>query len=249
MSVTEANKKKIQSNRREIFELETLVNLNKQLVYSTRATIDQNYASIMRNYSSAFLSNHNLTTQNTDNLFRNRVAILTNMEVDGEVEINFRESMTNEANLDFLEMQAKVNELVLEVNNRMSEVNTLLIETNKMIMKANQTSVDFNAENLAINKRFLNGEFHPSKATSDANKDRANLNKARCGEISNLAVKNAKKLKTLDSKAKANSVQVLYNAAEISKRRGSISENQKEILENQEEVARLISFKIKRKKY
>ena len=42
---------------------------------------------------------------------------MTNMEVEGEVEINFRESMTNEANLDFLEMQASVNELVLEVNN------------------------------------------------------------------------------------------------------------------------------------
>ena len=200
MDLTKSNKNKIQSNRREIFELETTVNANKQLVYSTRATIDQNYASIMRNYSSAFLSNHNLTTQNTDNLFRNRVAILTNMEVDGEIEINFRESMTNEANLDFLEMQATVNELVLDVNNRMSEINTLLIETNKMIMKANQASVDFNSENLAINKRFLNGEFHPSKATSDANKERADLNKNRCEKIRSIAQKNTAMLKNLIKK-------------------------------------------------
>ena len=105
-------------NRREIFELETTINQNKAMVYATRATIEQNYTSIMRNYSSTFMGNHNLTAQNTDNLFRNRVAILTNMDVDGEVEINFRESMTNEANLDFLEMQATVNELVLEINNR-----------------------------------------------------------------------------------------------------------------------------------
>lgn len=248
MDLTMSNKNKIQSNRREIFELETLVNANKQLVYSTRATIDQNYSSIMRNYSSAFLSNHNLTTQNTDNLFRNRVAILTNMEVDGEVEINFRESMTNEANLDFLEMQATVNELVLEVNNRVSEINTLLIETNKMIMKANQASVDFNSENLAINKRFINGEFHPSKATSVANKVRADLNKKRCNEIRAVAKKNSKRLKVLDEKARSNSVEALYNAAEISKRRGFISNNQKDIMESQEEVARMISSKIKRKK-
>jgi hypothetical protein len=247
MDLTEANKVQIQSNRRKIFELETSVNANKQLVYSTRATIDQNYSSIIRNYSSAFLSNHNLTTQNTDNLFRNRVAILTNMEVDGEVEINFRESMTNEANLDFLEMQAKVNELVLEINNRMSEINTLLIDTNKMIMKANQASVNFNKENLAINKRFLNGEFHPSKATSEANAERANSNKKRCAEINNLSNKNAKLLTVLDKKAKNNSMEVLLNAAEISKRRDLISENQKKIIENQEEVARMISSKIKRK--
>ena len=247
MDITASNKRKIQSNRREIFELETIINSNKTLVYSTRATIEQNYTSIMRNYSSTFMGNHNLTTQNTDNLFRNRVAILTNMEVDGEVEINFRESMTNEANLDFLEMQATVNELVLEVNKRMSEINTLMIQTNKMIMKANQASVDFNSENLAINRRFLNGEFHPSKATSEANKDRAERNGKRCIKIRELAQRNTKKLKSLDKKAKKNSMQVLVNAADISRRRGLISENQKAIMENQENVAKMISSRIKRK--
>ncbi|PQM60944.1 MAG: hypothetical protein CML40_05170 [Rhodobacteraceae bacterium] len=247
MDLTKANKLKIQSNRREIFELETQINSNKAQVYATRAVIEQNYTSIMRNYSSTFLGNHNLTTQNTDNLFRNRVAILTNMEVEGEVEINFQESMTNEANLDFLEMQATVNELVLEINNRMSEINSLMIETNKMIMNANQASVDFNSKNLAINKRFLNGEFHPSKATSIANKQRADKNQKRCGTIRDIANKNAKKLKSLDKKAKKNSMQVLLNAADISKRRGLISDNQKGIMENQEEVARMISSKIKRK--
>ena len=247
MDANSDNKKKIQGNRREIFELETSINLNKSLVYSTRATVEQNYTSIMRNYSSAFLGNHNLTTQNTDNLFRNRVAILTNMEVEGEIEINFRESMTNEANLDFLEMQATVNELVLEVNNRMSEINSLMIETNKMIMQANQASVDFNTKNLAINKRFLNGEFHPSKASSKANEERSDKNKKRCAKIKILAAKNSKKLKALDKKAKKNSMQVLLNAADISKRRGLISDNQKAIMENQEAVAKMISSRIKRK--
>ena len=42
-------------------------------------------------------------------------------------------------------------------------------------------------------------------------------------------------------------MQVLYNAAEISKRRDLISDNQKDIMENQDEVARMISLKIKRK--
>ena len=74
MNITQENKSKIQSNRREIFELETKVNSNKALVHATRATIEQNYTSIMRNYSAAFLGNHNLTTQNTDNIFRNRAA-------------------------------------------------------------------------------------------------------------------------------------------------------------------------------
>ena len=245
MDITEENKTKIQSNRREIFELETQINSNKALVYATRATVEQNYTSIMRNYSAAFLGNHNLTTQNTDNIFRNRVAILTNMEVDGEVEINFRESMTNQANLDFLEMQASVNQLVLDVNNRMAEINSMLIETNKMIMEANERSVKFNSENLETNKRFLNGEFHPSKATAEANRERVDHNTMRCGEIRVLADKNTKKLEQLHEKARKNSMEVLLNSADISKRREVISENQKAIIENQTEVAKMISSRTK----
>ena len=232
MNITQENKSKIQSNRREIFELETKVNSNKALVHATRATIEQNYTSIMRNYSAAFLGNHNLTTQNTDNIFRNRVAILSNMEVDGEVEINFRESMTNQANLDFLEMQATVNELVVEVNKRMSEINTMLIETNKMIMESNERSVKFNSANLQTNKRFLNGEFHPSKATASANKERVDDNTKRCISIRQLANKNEQKLNKLFERAKSNSMEVLLNSADISKRREVISDNQKAIIEN-----------------
>ena len=44
-----------------------------------------------------------------------------------------------------------------------------------------------------------------------------------------------------------NSMQVLLNAAEISKRRDLISENQKSIMKNQDDVARMISSRIKRK--
>ena len=241
MDITKENKTKIQLNRREIFELETLINSNKAKVYATRATIEQNYTSIMRNYSSAFLGNHNLTNQNTDDIFRNRVAILSNMEVEGAVEVNFRESMTNKAYIDFLEMRAKVNSLVVEVNDRMAEVNKMLIETNKKIMKANEDSVNFNTENLEINERFLSGDFHPSKATPEANKERVDSNTQRCKKIRKTAEKNERLLQEILAKAKKNSMDVLYNSAEISKRREAISENQKKIIDNQNRVADMIT--------
>jgi hypothetical protein len=244
MDITQENKLKIQANRREIFELESLVNANRSLVYSTRAAIEQNYTSIMRNYSSAFLGNHQITTQNTDNIFRNRLTILNNMEVDGDVEENFRESMTNSAKLDFLEMQASVNKLVLEINNRMTEVNSMLIETNKMIMSANEKSVKFNKKNLAMNKEFIEGEFITSGATPLENKKRVEENKNRCKKIRDTAEKNSLKLDSLYQKAKKNSMDVLLNSAEISKRREVINEGQSAIIEDQNDVARIISRKL-----
>tara|TARA_Y100001933_G_C18877771_1_gene512686 strand:- start:393 stop:995 length:603 start_codon:yes stop_codon:yes gene_type:complete len=197
----------------------------------------------MRNYTSAFLGNHSLTLQNSDEIFRNRIAILSNMDVEGDVEINFRESMTNQANIDFLELQAKDNQLVLEVNNKMTEVNELLISINKLIMASNEKNVRFNSENLGTNKRFVEGEYHPSKATIKDNSERANENNKRIKNIKGLADKNKINLQKIHAITKKNAVEILKNSSDISQRREKISENQKNIINNQKEVAEMITKK------
>ena len=64
------NKAQIQSNRRKIFELEMLINSNKTKVEVCRASVEQNYASIMRNYNAAYMGNHHLANQETDEILR-----------------------------------------------------------------------------------------------------------------------------------------------------------------------------------
>ena len=68
------DKAKIQANRRKIFELEILINSNKTKVEVCRASIEQNYASIMRNYNAAYMGNHHLANQETDEILRNVIA-------------------------------------------------------------------------------------------------------------------------------------------------------------------------------
>ena len=65
---------------------------------------------------------------------RNRLAILGNMVAETSVEMDFRESMNNMAQLDFLEHKSQVNKTVLEVNKLLSEINSKLIEINRIIM-------------------------------------------------------------------------------------------------------------------
>ena len=177
------NKAQIQSNRRKIFELEILINSNKTKVEVCRASIEQNYASIMRNYNAAYMGNHHLANQETDEILRNRLAIMSNMIAEQDVEINFRESMNNKAQLDFLEHKSSVNKTILEVNKQLTEINKKLIELNRMIMKKNEETLQFNTENLATNEKFLKGEFHPSKATEKDNKKRIDQNTKRCAKI------------------------------------------------------------------
>ena len=205
------NKAQIQSNRRKIFELEILINSNKTKVEVCRASIEQNYASIMRNYNAAYMGNHHLANQETDEILRNRLAIMSNMIAEQDVEINFRESMNNKAQLDFLEHKSSVNKTILDVNKQLTEINKKLIELNRMIMKKNEETLQFNTENLATNEKFLKGEFHPSKATEKDNKKRIEQNTKRCSKIEEMASENQKRIIEIQSKTQTNAIDIMKN--------------------------------------
>ena len=239
------NKAQIQSNRRKIFELEILINSNKTKVEVCRASIEQNYASIMRNYNAAYMGNHHLANQETDEILRNRLAIMSNMIADQDVEINFRESMNNKAQLDFLEHKSSVNKTILEVNKQLTEINKKLIELNRMIMKKNEETLQFNTENLATNEKFLRGEFHPSKATEKDNKKRIEQNTKRCTKIGEMASENQKRIIEIQSKTQTNAIDIMKNSVQISERRERINDLQEKVNENQNSVAEMISIKIK----
>ena len=239
------NKAQIQSNRRKIFELEILINSNKTKVEVCRASIEQNYASIMRNYNAAYMGNHHLANQETDEILRNRLAIMSNMIAEKEVEINFRESMNNKAQLDFLEHKSSVNKTILEVNKQLTEINKKLIELNRMIMKKNEETLQFNTDNLATNEKFLKGEFHPSKATEKDNKKRIEQNKKRCVKIEEMASDNQKRIIEIQSKTQTNAIDIMKNSVQISERRERINDLQEKVNENQNSVAEMISIKIK----
>ena len=239
------NKAQIQSNRRKIFELEILINSNKTKVEVCRASIEQNYASIMRNYNAAYMGNHHLANQETDEILRNRLAIMSNMIAEKEVEINFRESMNNKAQLDFLEHKSSVNRTILEVNKQLTEINKKLIELNRMIMKKNEETLQFNTDNLTTNEKFLKGEFHPSKATEKDNKKRIDQNTKRCIKIEEMASENQKRIIEIQSKTQTNAIDIMKNSVQISERRERINDLQEKVNENQNSVAEMISIKIK----
>ena len=165
MDQKDALKVKIKKNRKAIFELDGKIEDNRSRIEELRSSAERDNGSIARNYTAAFYGNYQLTNRNTEEIFKNRIAILNNMDVDGEVEVNFRETMINLANVDFFTHRAEVNQDVIDINEKLSKVNSLLIEINQAIMARNEKSVKFNKTNLETNKRFLNGEFHPSKAT------------------------------------------------------------------------------------
>jgi hypothetical protein len=240
------NKAQIQNNRRKIFELEVLVNSNKTKVEICRASIEQNYASIMRNYNAAYMGNHHLANQETEEILRNRLAIMSNMIAEEEVEVGFRESMNNKAQIDFLEHRTSVNKTILDVNKQLTEVNKKLIALNRMIMEKNEQTLKFNQSNLETNQKFLVGEFHPSKATEKDNKKRIEQNAARCKKIEDSASNNQKSIIEVQSRTQTNAIDIMKNSVQISERREKINDLQELVNDNQHAVAEMISVKIKK---
>ena len=106
MATSKNNKAAVKKNRRSIFEVEAAVTANRAKAYAARSIVEENRAGILKNYTAAFMGNRQLANQNTDDVFRNRRAIISSIDADTAVEENYRDSLLNEATLEFLEHRA-----------------------------------------------------------------------------------------------------------------------------------------------
>lgn len=111
-----------------------------------RSQVNENQALIAKNYNSAFMGNRQLANQNTEDLFRNRNAIMRNITANSDVEKNFKEAQINKCKIDFLEHRAALNAKVIAVSKQMAAINAEMIKVNSEILAANEEIVQFNAK-------------------------------------------------------------------------------------------------------
>jgi hypothetical protein len=241
MATSESNKAAVKKNRRSIFEVEAAVTANRAKAYAARSIVEENRAGILKNYTAAFMGNRQLANQNTDDVFRNRRAIISSIDADTAVEENYRDSLLNEATLEFLEHRAGLNLAVLGVNEKLVAVNKLLIEINDSIMAANEGIVKFNDTQIQKNNKLLDDALKPSKATPASNAARIKKNAAKAEAVKNAALANSKKIENMTNEMQKNRTKIEANAAKIMDRRASIQKNAANIAKNQARVAKIIS--------
>ena len=144
---------------------------------------------ILENFTAACRGNRQIADQNTEDISRNRKAIVKECKANDAVQLNFAESRFNEAWIDYLEHCAAMNKRVALGNQKMAEINTLLIEVNQQIMEGNAEIVAFNSKHTDISSKLISGEL-TLEATPEANVTRIERNKTRIGEINAQAIKN-----------------------------------------------------------
>lgn len=239
MSV-EQNKINIARNRRLIFETECQVQYNRTQAYVTRSLIEGNTALIRKNYAAAFLGNRQLANGNTDDLFRNRLALIKAAPVSGAVQENFKEALTNATKLDYLEHRSGLNAKVIEISQTMASINTQLAALNRQIMEANQAIVEFNSAQINKNSALLASGIGAESATPESNAKLIASNAARAAAVQAKAAENKKTLHDLHDQTTGNYGRIIANAKEIDERRQAIAANHQKIAANQKAVAERI---------
>ena len=232
MSKSKINARAIKENKKRIFKLDAEVMTNKANAYLSRAIIEENRMMILSNYSAAFLGNRQLANSNTDEVFDNRNAILSNYKAKTDVEENYINAQLNKASLDFLKHRSELNTALLKVSEEMATVNAKLIDINRKIMDANQSIVDFNAQQIATNKALIKGGLKPQKAKPASNAKIIKANRSAMASLEKNVKNNRKRMSDLMNKSEKNADALMQNKGLIKQRRKSALSNREKIIAN-----------------
>ena len=104
-------------NLAEVFRMETAVYENRVMAVQARCLVQENAALIRKNFSSAFNGNRQLTDQNTDDLFRNRMAVVASMPADpsSSVQLAYAEAMSQKEKIAHLRHRASLDKQSLDI--------------------------------------------------------------------------------------------------------------------------------------
>jgi len=226
-----ANRKNIAINAAALHDLHLVVFSNKSRLLDVRALIEENRVLLLKNYACAFAGNRLMLNQNTDCIFKNRLAILDAMKLEGQEQINFRNTKMNKAKVDFLEHRSQLNNRVAKTNVLMAAANAKMIEANSMIMSSNEEIVKFNSAAIETNKKLLEG-IQADKATPESNAARVEANTKGIAVITDHAAKYDEKVEASTKVALENQAKIIANAQDIDQRRKKILENRAGVVEN-----------------
>jgi len=235
-----ANRAQIAQNRVALFNAECAVMENRSNAYLARSLVQENHGMILNNYQAAFMGNRQLANQNTDDLFRNRYAIVRRLQADTPVAKNFKEAKTNEAKIFFLEHRSRLNTKLLDITLRMAAVNSLLIEINRDIMQSNEEIVRFNSQCIEENAEMIKNGLNAAAATPESNAALITSNASRIDVIRSRAADNASKVVLALAEAEHNRSNIQENTESIYARRGRMQSNHDKIRANQAAVAKFV---------
>lgn len=197
--MNEATNIRIQKNKRRIFDAESFVRFNIAQVLVGRSAIEENRTMSFESFTAEAGGNGTLLAGTFDDVFRNRLAILEQLEPTTDDETRFRNSMTNRVRIEAIERRAAYNRNLIDINTRLAAINKTMVEINILITKYNNEFYDIIDEATDSNASWIDGELVAlmKAATHDQNDERVTENTARVTEVREKAETNRAKIMSL----------------------------------------------------
>jgi len=241
----EEARRAIAASRVDLFALEAAVFENSSSAYHARSLVQENAALIFKNYSTAFSGNRQLTNQNTDDLFRNRLAIVNHMhkDADNEAKVAYVDAVLYREKLRFLQHRADLNQQVLDLTLQMAEVNTQAIAVNTRVIQTNEVIVAFNNTYIHENTSWLKDTSWLSLASVDEASVTALIeqNTKAVAELMTETEQERNQVVDILEEAKTNRRSIELNQQLVHGRRKKIEANRSSIQANQQAVATRLS--------
>lgn len=226
-------------NRAKIFDLEGIVNHNKAKSYLLRAKTSENAALISKNYNSAFMGNRQLANENTDAIFRNKIALMQSLPSNNQAEINYREAKINEAKLQFLDHRSALNAQVVAITKDLAILNEHAIAINRRIMETNEAIKDMNA---ALNAEIsATIELIPAAPSPEAYVAIVASNAAKIEEIMSRVALTTASMEALDHTTETNRAFSMGDTQLINIRLAAIKANYDAISADRLRIAELLA--------
>lgn len=190
--MNEATEQRIKKNRRRIFDADSFVRFNTAQTLVGRSAIEENRTLALESFAAEATGNGTLLSATFDDVIRNRLAILEQLEPASEEQERFKTSVTNRVRIEGIQRRAAANRNSVKINEMLVKVNKLMVEINVLITQHNNEFFDVIDEISNSNASWVDGELEAQMkaATHESNDERVTQNTAMVTEVRELAEKN-----------------------------------------------------------
>jgi hypothetical protein len=232
-------KNRAQRNKRLIFDAESYVYHNVALVSVSRGRSDENIVEALKLYATASNSNRELIMRMTDDVYRNRIAILDSLQPATPEQTVFKISMANRSRIENLDHRSKINRQLIEANDKMLEAYRLIREATALFADINDAMIEHCDEAADRNAQYFDGELaHQMQQASDqSNGERVNENLELIAAIRERAQGNRERLQTRFDAASAESSSLSNIEDKLESQRSEIMALREKVNANQHRVA------------
>lgn len=237
--MNESTEQRIKKNRRRIFDADSFVRFNTAQTLVGRSAIEENRTLALESFAAESSGNGTLLSATFDDVVRNRLAILEQLEPSNPEEERFKGAMTNRARIEGIERRAQANRNALKINEMLGQVNKLMVEINVLITEHNNEFFDVIDELSNSNAAWIDGELERNmKAANPASNDQMiTENTSRVTEVRERAEGNRVKIMELYEAESGSRAALEKDLEDVMELRSQIVALREKIVANQHRVA------------